>query len=43
MKMQDMTDLRREDPALILICFDLLYEPSSLTVLLPQQGNNTMK
>ena len=43
MKMQDMTDLRREDPALILICFVLLYEPSSLTVLLPQQGNNTMK
>lgn len=41
--MQDMTDLPREDPALILICFVLLYEPSSLTVLLPQQGNNTMK
>ena len=41
--MQDMTDLRREDPGLILICFVLLYEPSSLTVLLPQQGNNTIK
>lgn len=41
--MQDMTDLRREDTALVLICFVLLWEPYSLTVFLPQQGNNTMK